>query len=118
MCFGMAMMNNRGGSMVSKNEEIYELARFIGEYNMQKGSIDERYLPYVSEVAAAIYDAGYRKNVNCGNWTIKNSVPHCSECNWHPTKEMLQNTEAGEFEYDYCPYCGSIMKKSGVMKCV
>lgn len=42
MCFGMAMMNNRGGSMVSKNEEIYELARFIGEYNMQKGSIDER----------------------------------------------------------------------------
>ena len=41
--------------------EIYELAKFIGDYNMQKGSIDERYLPYVREVAAAIYDAGYRK---------------------------------------------------------
>ena len=41
--------------------EIYELAKFIGNYNMQKGSIDERYLPYVREVAAAIYDAGYRK---------------------------------------------------------
>ena len=37
------------------------LAKFIGDHNMQKGSIDERYLPYVSEVAAAIYDAGYRK---------------------------------------------------------
>ena len=47
----------------SKEEEteIYELAKFIGDYNMQKGSIDERYLPYVREVAAAIYDAGYRK---------------------------------------------------------
>lgn len=41
--------------------EIYKLAKFIGNYNMQKGSIDERYLPYVREVAAAIYDAGYRK---------------------------------------------------------
>lgn len=28
---------------------------------MQKGSIDERYLPYVGEVAEAIYDEGYRK---------------------------------------------------------
>ena len=47
----------------SKEEEtaIYELAKFIGDYNIQKGSIDERYLPYVREVAAAIYDAGYRK---------------------------------------------------------
>lgn len=26
-------------------EEILELAKFIGDYNMQKGSIDERYLP-------------------------------------------------------------------------
>lgn len=34
-------------------EEIYALAKFIGDYNMQKGSIDERYLPYVMEVAAA-----------------------------------------------------------------
>ena len=42
-------------------EEILELAKFIGDYNMQKGSIDERYLPYVKEVAEAIYDAGYRK---------------------------------------------------------
>ncbi len=25
------------------------------------GSIDKRYLPYVREIAAAIYDAGYRK---------------------------------------------------------
>lgn len=37
------------------------LAKFIGDYNMQKGSIDERYLPYVWEVAEAIYDEGYRK---------------------------------------------------------
>lgn len=42
-------------------EEILALAKFIGDYNMQKGSIDERYLPYVTEVAAAIYDEGYRK---------------------------------------------------------
>lgn len=44
-----------------EEEEIYALAKFIGDYNMQKGNIDERYLPYVREVAAAIYDAGYRK---------------------------------------------------------
>ncbi|WP_195543088.1 hypothetical protein [Massiliimalia timonensis] len=44
-----------------EEEEIYTLAKFIGDYNMQKGSIDERYLPYVKEVATAIYDAGYRK---------------------------------------------------------
>ena len=42
-------------------EEILALAKFIGDYNMQKGSIDERYLPYVTEVAAGIYDEGYRK---------------------------------------------------------
>lgn len=42
-------------------EEILALAKFIGDYNMQKGSIDERYLPYVREVAEAIYDEGYRK---------------------------------------------------------
>jgi hypothetical protein len=42
-------------------EEIFALAQFISDYNMQKGSIDERYLPYVREVAEAIYDAGYRK---------------------------------------------------------
>ena len=40
-------------------EEIYALAKFIGDYNMQKGSSDERYLPYVDEVAEAIYDEGY-----------------------------------------------------------
>lgn len=45
----------------AEEDEIYALAKFIGDYNMQKGSIDERYLPYVREVAAAIYDAGYRK---------------------------------------------------------
>lgn len=44
-----------------ETEEICALVKFIGDYNMQKGSIDERYLPYVREVAAAIYDAGYRK---------------------------------------------------------
>lgn len=43
-------------------EEIYALAKFIGDHNMQKGSIDQRFLPYVSEVAAAIYDEGYRKS--------------------------------------------------------
>lgn len=42
-------------------EEISALAKFIGDYNMQKGSIDARYLPYVSEVAAALYDEGYRR---------------------------------------------------------
>lgn len=42
-------------------EEIYELAQFIGDYNMRKGSINERFLPYVSEVAAALYDEGYRR---------------------------------------------------------
>ncbi len=44
-----------------ETEEILALAKFIGDYNMQKGSIDERYLPYVIEVAEAIYDEGYRK---------------------------------------------------------
>lgn len=47
-----------------RNEDITEilaLAKLIGDYNMQKGSIDERYLPYVREVAEMIYDAGYRK---------------------------------------------------------
>lgn len=44
-----------------EEDEIYALAKFIGDHNIQKGSIDERYLPYVREVAAAIYDAGYRK---------------------------------------------------------
>lgn len=42
-------------------EEIYELAQFIGDYNMRKGSINERFLPYVSEIAAALYDEGYRR---------------------------------------------------------
>lgn len=41
--------------------EIYALAKFIGDYNIQKGSINQRYLPYVKEIAAALYDAGYRK---------------------------------------------------------
>ena len=45
-------------------EEIYTLAKFIGDYNMKKGSIDERFLPYVREVAAAIYDEGYRKTAS------------------------------------------------------
>lgn len=49
---------------IEETEEILALAaKFIGDYNMQKGSIDERYLPYVTEVAAAIYDEGYRKVV-------------------------------------------------------
>ncbi len=48
---------------IKEKEEILALAKFIGDYNMQKGSIDERYLPYVAEVAAAIYDEGYRKVV-------------------------------------------------------
>ena len=46
---------------IEEKEEILALAKFIGNYNMQKGSIDERYLPYVTEVAAAIYDEGYLK---------------------------------------------------------
>ena len=44
-----------------EEEKIYALAKFIDDYNMQKSNIDERYLPYVKEVATAIYDAGYRK---------------------------------------------------------
>ncbi len=42
-------------------EAILSLAKVIGDYNMQKGSIDERYLPYVREVAMVLYDEGYRK---------------------------------------------------------
>jgi hypothetical protein len=52
---------DKAKSNYQRDEEIYALAKFIGDYNMKKGSIDERYLPYVFEVAAAIYDAGYRK---------------------------------------------------------
>lgn len=48
---------------VKEEDEIFELAKFIGDYNMKKGSIDERYLPYVKEVATAHYDAGWRKAV-------------------------------------------------------
>lgn len=44
-----------------ETEEIYELAQFISDYNMRKGSVDERFLPYVSEIAMALYDEGYRK---------------------------------------------------------
>lgn len=43
-------------------EEVNELAKFIGDYNMNKGSIDERYLPYVQDVARAILDEGWRKD--------------------------------------------------------
>ena len=42
-------------------EEIYELAQFISDYNMRKGSIDERFPPYESAIAMALYDEGYRK---------------------------------------------------------
>ena len=45
----------------AEEDEIYAPAKFIDDYNIKKGSIDERYLPYVKEVAAAIYDACYRK---------------------------------------------------------
>ena len=31
-------------------EEIFALAQFISDYNIQKGSIDERYLPYVNKL--------------------------------------------------------------------
>lgn len=44
------------------SNEVNELAKFIGDYNMQKGSIDERYLPYVQDVARGIVDAGWRKD--------------------------------------------------------
>ena len=44
-----------------EEQEIFDLAKFIGDYNIRRGSIDARFLPYVREVAAAIYDAGYRK---------------------------------------------------------
>ncbi len=43
-----------------ETEEIYELAQFISDYNMRKGSIDERF-PYESAIAMALYDEGYRK---------------------------------------------------------
>ena len=44
-----------------ETEEIYELAQFISDYNMRKGSIDERFPPYESAIAMALYDEGYRK---------------------------------------------------------
>lgn len=44
-----------------EEKAILALAKFLGDYNMQKGSIDERYIPFIFEVAAALYDAGYRK---------------------------------------------------------
>ncbi len=42
-------------------DEMLALAKVISDYNMQNGGINERYLPYVREVAMAIYDEGYRK---------------------------------------------------------
>lgn len=44
-----------------ETEEIYELAQFISDYNTRKRSIDERFPPYESEIAMALYDEGYRK---------------------------------------------------------
>ena len=44
-----------------ETEEIYELAQFISDYNMRKGNIDERFPPYESAIAMALYDEGYRK---------------------------------------------------------
>ncbi len=42
-------------------DEILALAKVISDYNMQNGGVEKRYLPYVREVAMAIYDEGYRK---------------------------------------------------------
>lgn len=44
-----------------EQKEILAIANLISDFNMQKGGVGDRYLPYAAEVAAAIYDAGYRK---------------------------------------------------------
>ena len=46
-----------------EQKEILAIANLICDFNMQKGSVGnrDRFLPYASEVAFAIYDAGYRK---------------------------------------------------------
>lgn len=44
-----------------EQKEILEIANFICDFNMQKGGVGDRYLSYAVEVAAALYDEGYRK---------------------------------------------------------
>lgn len=44
-----------------EQKEILEIAYLICDYNLQKGGVGDRYLPYAAEVAMAIYDEGYRK---------------------------------------------------------
>jgi len=48
-----------------EQKEILEIANLICDFNTHKGGVGERYLPYAAEVAAAIYDAGYRKVAPC-----------------------------------------------------
>lgn len=48
----------------SKNgtQEIMALAKLIGDHNMEHGCADDRFIPYIREVAEKIYHAGYQQH--------------------------------------------------------
>lgn len=92
------------------DEEAMEIAKFLSDYNMQKGSIDERYIPYVTEVGQAMYDEGYRKQ-SVGEWMVygncNNRRAMCTNCKkeFAVQKGMLQL-----HRFPFCPLCGARMK--------
>lgn len=87
------------------NKQIEEMAREIcvsrcGQVCCDACPEDNTCLYY--EIAEALYNAGYRKQVE-GKWKqAYNSYPRyvCTNCN------HLYNNK----EYKYCPYCGAKMK--------
>ena len=100
-------------SRLDYDDETMELAKFIGDYNMKKGSIDERYIPYVQDVARAIVDEGWHKNQPSSENNIIDKLhtycapliekelclpDSCEHCPIHQAIEMLSKSGIGNAE--------------------
>lgn len=91
------------------DEEAMEIAKFLSDYNMKKGSIDERYIPYVTEVGQAMYDEGYRRQRE-GEWKRSENCKYdyfCTACGVKARFNIYGNHDNLS---KFCPNCGARMK--------
>lgn len=127
---GGCVRNQRGGSVVSEEKQIEEMARFVcssfhGHHDCENCSLYEERCCVSFCAARRLYNASYRKQSE-GEWEIKTKThqmfddvdeelyvecPFCKRTFWVPYE--FDDEKTFEYAREHYPYCNCGAKMGG-----
>lgn len=110
---GGCVRNQRGGSVVSEEKQIEEMARFVcssfhGHHDCENCSLYEERCCVSFCAARRLYNASYRKQSE-GEWR-EDVIAFCNVCSRCQAKVDRYAIKCNSGKLHFCPNCGAKMK--------